>query len=189
MSQYVDGFRRRYKEQEQYKSTVQRSLSYHTILDCRYWSMTHTFNSPIGAVRLVEEGGSIIRIELTDAAAPSSAPTPLLREAEHQITAFFRGERRQLDFPIRMVGTPFQQRVWQALQQIPYGTTRTYGEIATAIGSPRASRAVGMACNKNPLLLIVPCHRVVGLNGHLTGFAYGTEAKQRLLELESCGIL
>ena len=146
--------------------------------------MTHTFNTPIGAVRLVEEGGSIIRIELTDAAGTFSAPTPLLREAEHQITAFLRGERRQLDFPIRMMGTAFQQRVWQALQQIPYGATRTYGEIATAIGNSRASRAVGMACNKNPLLLIVPCHRVVGANGKLVGFAYGTEAKRWLLELE-----
>ena len=146
--------------------------------------MTHAFNTPIGAVRLTEEGGSIIRIELTDAAAPSSAPTPLLREAEHQITEFLQGDRRQLDFPIRMVGTPFQQRVWRALLQIPYGTTRTYGEIATAIGNPRASRAVGMACNKNPLLLIVPCHRVVGANGNLTGFAYGTDAKRWLLELE-----
>ena len=147
--------------------------------------MTHTFNTPIGAVRLVEEGGSIIRIELTDADAPSSAPTPLLREAEHQITAFLRGERRQLDFPIRMVGTAFQQRVWRALQQIPYGATSTYG----AIGNPRASRAVGMACNKNPLLFIVPCHRVVGANGKLVGFSYGTEAKRWLLELESSALL
>ena len=147
--------------------------------------MTHTFNSPIGAVRLVEEGGSIIRIEFTDIADTSVTPTPLLHEVEHQITTFLRGERRQLDFPIRMVGTPFQQRVWRALQQIPYGTTRTYGEIASAIGNPRASRAVGMACNKNPLLLIVPCHRVVGSNGKLVGFAYGTEAKRWLLELES----
>ena len=99
--------------------------------------MTHTFNSPIGAVRLVEEGGSIIRIELTDAAGTSSAPTSLLREAEHQIMAFLRGDRRQLDFPIRMVGTAFQQRVWRALQQIPYGATRTYGAIATPSKSRR----------------------------------------------------
>ena len=151
--------------------------------------MTHTFNTPIEAVRLVEEDGSIIRIELTDITDTSSAPTLLLREADHQIMAFLRGERRQLDFPIRMMGTPFQQRVWRALQQIPYGATHTYGTIATAIGNPRASRAVGMACNKNPLLLIVPCHRVVGANGKLVGFAYGTEAKRWLLELESCGIL
>ena len=148
--------------------------------------MTHCFNSPIGAVRLTEDDGSIIRIELTDDAdAVHTAPTPLLHEAALQILAFLEGDRQQLDFPIRMVGTPFQQRVWRALQQIPYGTTRTYGEIAAAIGTPRASRAVGMACNKNPLPFIVPCHRVVGANGNLTGFAYGTDAKRWLLELES----
>ena len=146
--------------------------------------MTHTFNSPIGIVRLTEEGGAITRVELTDAIDVSVMPTPLHHEAEQQILSFLEGKRRQLNFPIRMVGTPFQQRVWRALQQIPYGTTCTYGEIATTIGNPRASRAVGMACNKNPLLLIVPCHRVVGANGTLTGFAYGTDAKQWLLELE-----
>ncbi|MBR4996934.1 MAG: methylated-DNA--[Bacteroidaceae bacterium] len=147
--------------------------------------MTHTFCSPIGIVRLTEEGGAITRIELSDAVDAASAPTPLMHEAEQQIMAYLEGKRQQLDFSIRMVGTPFQQRVWHALQQISYGTTRTYGEIATAIGNPRASRAVGMACNKNPLLLIVPCHRVVGANGKLTGFAYGTDAKCRLLELEN----
>ena len=146
--------------------------------------MTHTFCSPIGIVRLTEEGGAITRIELSDAIDASSAPTPLLHEAEQQIMAYLEGKRQQLDFPIRIMGTPFQQRVWHALQQIPYGTTRTYGEIATEIGNPRASRAVGMACNKNPLLLIVPCHRVIGAGGKLTGFAYGTDAKQWLLELE-----
>ena len=146
--------------------------------------MTHTFCSPIGIVRLTEEDGAITRIELSDAIDASSAPTPLLHEAEQQIMAYLEGKRQLLDFPIRMMGTPFQQRVWRALQQIPYGTTCTYGEIATAIGNPRASRAVGMACNKNSLLLIVPCHRVIGANGKLTGFAYGTNAKQWLLELE-----
>ena len=146
--------------------------------------MTHTFCSPIGIVRLTEEGGAITRIELTDIADTLTLPTPLLHEAEQQIMAYLGGKRQQLDFPIRMVGTPFQQRVWHALQQIPYGTTRTYGEIAIEIGNPRASRAVGMVCNKNPLLLIVPCHRVVGAGGKLTGFAYGTDAKQWLLELE-----
>ena len=147
-------------------------------------SVTYTFNSPIGAVRLTEDDGSITRIELIDATDETTAPTSLQREAARQILAFLRGERQQLEFPIRMVGTPFQQRVWHALRQIPYGTTRTYGEVAAEIGNPRASRAVGMACNKNPLLLIVPCHRVIGANGKLTGFAYGTDAKQRLLELE-----
>ena len=148
--------------------------------------MMHCFSSPIGVVRLTEADGFITRIELTDAAdAVHTSPTPLLHESAQQILAFLDGKRQLLDFPIRMVGTPFQQRVWRALQQIPYGTTRTYGEIAAAVGNPRASRAVGMACNKNPLLLIVPCHRVVGVNGKLVGFAYGTEAKRWLLELES----
>ena len=147
--------------------------------------MRHCFSSPIGVVRLTEADGFITRIELTDAAdAVHTSPTPLLHESAQQILAFLDGKRQQLDFPIRMVGTPFQQRVWHALQQIPYGTTRTYGEIAAAIGNPRASRAVGMACNKNPLPFIVPCHRVVGANGKLTGFAYGTDAMQWLLELE-----
>ena len=145
---------------------------------------TYTFRTPLGAVCLTEDDGSITRIELTDVADEALAPTPLLHEAKQQILAYLRGERQQLDFPIRMVGTPFQQRVWRALQQIPYGSTRTYGEIASAIGNPRASRAVGMACNKNPLLLIIPCHRVVGAGGKLTGFAYGMDAKQWLLELE-----
>ena len=147
-------------------------------------STTYTFRTPLGAVCLTEDDGSITRIELTDVADEALAPTLLLHEAKQQILAYLRGERQQLDFPIRMVGTPFQQRVWRALQQIPYGSTRTYGEIASAIGNPRASRAVGMACNKNPLLLIIPCHRVVGSGGKLTGFAYGTDAKQWLLELE-----
>ena len=146
--------------------------------------MTHTFCSPIGIVRLTEEDGAIIRIELTDTADAPITPTSLLGEAEQQIMAYLEGKRQQLDFPIRMMGTPFQQHVWRALQQIPYGATRTYGAIATEIGNPQASRAVGMACNKNPLLLIVPCHRVIGANGKLTGFAYGTDAKQWLLELE-----
>ena len=148
--------------------------------------MRHCFSSPIGVVRLTEADGFIIRIELTDAADAPAMPTPLLHEAEQQIMAYLEGKRKQLDFPIRMVGTPFQQRVWRALQQIPYGTTCTYGEIATAIGNPRASRAVGIGCNRNPLLLIVPCHRVIGVSGKLTGFAYGTGAKRWLLELESC---
>ena len=146
--------------------------------------MTHSFCSPIGTVRLTEEDGAITLIELIDAADISTAPTLQLHEVALQILDFLDGKRQLLDFPIRMVGTPFQQRVWRALQQIPYGTTRTYGEIAAAVGNPRASRAVGMACNKNPLLLIVPCHRVVGVNGKLVGFAYDTDAKRWLLELE-----
>lgn len=146
--------------------------------------ITYTFGSPIGIIRLTEEREAITHIELTDRCDALSSPTPLLCEAERQITEYLNGTRRQMDFPIRMEGTPFQLRVWQALQQIPYGSTRSYGELATLLGNPGASRAVGMACNKNSLLLIVPCHRVIGANGKLTGFACGLDIKRHLLLLE-----
>lgn len=146
--------------------------------------ITYTFSSPIGIVWLTEEREAITHIELTDCCDTLSSPTPLLCEAERQITEYLNGTRRKMDFAIRMEGTPFQLRVWQALQQIPYGSTRSYGELATLLGNPGASRAVGMACNKNPLLLIVPCHRVIGANGKLTGFACGLDIKRYLLLLE-----
>ncbi len=150
--------------------------------------ITYTFSSPIGIVRLTEEREAITRIALTEHCDALSSPTPLLCEAERQITEYLNGTRRQMDFAIRMEATPFQLRVWQALQQIPYGSTRTYGELATLLSSPRASRSVGMACNKNPLLLIVPCHRVIGANGRLTGFACGLDIKRHLLSLEKKAI-
>ena len=145
---------------------------------------TYTFSSPIGIVRLTEERGAITHIALTDRCDASSSPSPLLCEAERQITEYLNGTRQQMDFSIRMEGTPFQLRVWQALKRIPYGSTRSYGELSALLGNPGASRAVGMACNKNPLLLIVPCHRVIGANGKLTGFACGLEVKRYLLLLE-----
>lgn len=146
--------------------------------------ITYTFCSLIGIVRITEEQEAITHIALTDRCDTLSSPTPLLCEAERQITEYLNGTRQQMDFSIRMRGTPFQLRVWQALQQIPYGSTRSYGEVAALLGNPGASRAVGMACNKNPLLLIVPCHRVIGTNGKLIGFACGTEVKRQLLLLE-----
>ena len=146
--------------------------------------VTYTFSSPIGIVRLTEEQEAITHIALTDHCNTSSSPSPLMCEAERQITEYLNGTRHQMDFAIRMEGTPFQLHVWQALQQIPYGSTRSYGELASLLGNPGASRAVGMACNKNPLLLIVPCHRVIGANGKLTGFACGLDVKRYLLLLE-----
>ena len=145
----------------------------------------HVFNSIIGAITLVEDKGCIVRIELKDGVVEvEEAPTQLLRDAEQQIACYLDGVRHELTFPINPQGTPFQLRVWKALQEIPYGETCTYGTIAEKIGNPHAARAVGMACNKNPLLLIIPCHRVVGRNGVLTGFAAGLEVKRRLLEME-----
>ena len=108
----------------------------------------------------------------------------MLEEAEEQLNEYFCHLRTEFDLPIAPAGTPFQQEVWAALEEIPYGETRTYGEIAAALGKPEAARAVGAACGKNPLWVVVPCHRVVSGDGSLGGYHYGEEVKQALLELE-----
>ena len=102
-----------------------------------------------------------------------------------QLAEYFSGSRREFHLPLRPRGSGFQQRVWQALQQIPYGQTRSYSQIAEAIGAPKAARAVGLACNRNPLLILIPCHRVVGRDGRLVGYAGGLDRKERLLSLEA----
>ncbi|RQD69713.1 MAG: methylated-DNA--[protein]-cysteine S-methyltransferase [Tindallia sp. MSAO_Bac2] len=108
----------------------------------------------------------------------------ILNEAFRQITEYFNAKRHKFDLPIDITGTPFQMGVWQALRSIPYGKVVSYGMIAEYIGNPKAVRAVGMANNKNPIAIIIPCHRVLGKDGHLTGFGSGMDVKQKLLELE-----
>lgn len=110
---------------------------------------------------------------------------PVLIAAAEQLGAYFAGKRTAFDLPLDLRGTDFQKRVWGALLTIPFGETRSYGEIARAIGRPSASRAVGAANGRNPISIIAPCHRVIGSNGSLTGFAGGIEAKRLLLGLES----
>ena len=112
-------------------------------------------------------------------------PTPLMQRAIEELAAYFRGERHNFDLPFLFDGTPFQQKVWQALCTIPYGERWSYGRLAQVIGNPKAARAVGMANNKNKLPTLIPCHRVVGANGSLVGFASGIELKHTLLELET----
>jgi methylated-DNA-[protein]-cysteine S-methyltransferase len=126
--------------------------------------------------------GVLRRLDFTS--APSDTTTPLLREAERQLRAYFAGELRQFDLPLDPQGTPFQQQVWAALREIPYGEVRSYGQIAAAIGNPKACRAVGMANHRNPLPILIPCHRVCGSDGSLTGYGGGIERKKWLLELE-----
>lgn len=109
----------------------------------------------------------------------------LLREACRQLDEYFQGKRKNFDLPIDYAGTPFQEKVWKELQNIPYGETRSYEYIAVKIGSPKAVRAVGQANNRNPILLIIPCHRVIHKNGDISGFACGIESKKYLLNLES----
>ena len=128
---------------------------------------------PIGKMTLQERNDVLIAASLHDLPVGYRQDTPLLRLAEEQLLSYFAGERRTFDLPLRMQGTPFQIQVWQALREIPYGETRSYGDIARTIGNPRACRAVGMANNKNPLLILVPCHRVIGMDGRLTGFGAG----------------
>ncbi|HPV01204.1 MAG TPA: methylated-DNA--[protein]-cysteine S-methyltransferase [Clostridiales bacterium] len=110
--------------------------------------------------------------------------TPLIKEAAKQLGEYLEGKRKVFDIPIQLEGTPFQKAVWQALLGIPYGETRTYGEIARHIGNPKAARAVGMANNRNPVAVFVPCHRVIGADGRLVGYASGLDMKKRLLDLE-----
>jgi len=113
------------------------------------------------------------------------AETPLIKKAAEQLEEYFNGKRKVFDLPLVLQGTDFQVKIWKALQRIPYGETRSYGEIAAMTGNPKASRAVGMANNRNPIAIIVPCHRVIGSNGKLIGYAGGLELKQQLLDLES----
>ena len=118
------------------------------------------------------------------AAGLKKAETPLIQKAAAQVKEYFAGKRKQFKLPLAPHGTEFQQAVWRALQDIPYGETRSYKEIAAAIGRPKAVRAVGMANNRNPISIIVPCHRVIGHDGKLVGYGGGLPLKQRLLELE-----
>lgn len=147
-----------------------------------------TRETPIGPLTLTEEAGALTGV-LFGPHAPQDAlltETPLIRRAFAQLEEYFRGERTGFDLPLDARGTPFQRRCWQALLEIPYGQTRTYAQQAQAVGSPRACRAVGMANHRNPLPILIPCHRVIGASGELTGYAGGLEKKQTLLALEGC---
>ncbi|WP_367179057.1 methylated-DNA--[protein]-cysteine S-methyltransferase [uncultured Pseudoflavonifractor sp.] len=145
------------------------------------------FDTPVGTLGLEEEDGAIVRLLLPGAPAPRIAchETPLLSEGKRQVLEYLAGQRRGFDLPLAPVGTEFYRAVWHALEAIPYGETRTYRDIAEAVGRPRAVRAVGQANHRNPIPIIIPCHRVVGANGSLTGYAGGLDLKARLLRLEA----
>ena len=115
---------------------------------------------------------------------PSGIETPLLERGRAELEEYFQGKRQEFDLPLAPNGTPFQQKVWSELAKVPYGTVVTYGELAARVGSPKACRAVGQANHNNPLPIFLPCHRVVGAKGALTGYAGGLELKQWLLRLE-----
>jgi len=145
------------------------------------------FDSPAGRILMTEDGGALTYVGFLSSDPPSAAsdpPTPVLEAAEAQLREYFAGERREFDLPVKLSGTPFQLAVWDALRAIPYGETRAYADIAAAVGNAKACRAVGMANNRNPISIIIPCHRVIGKNGSLVGYGGGLDKKEFLLALE-----
>jgi AraC family transcriptional regulator of adaptative response/methylated-DNA-[protein]-cysteine methyltransferase len=157
-------------------------------------------DTPIGSLRIIASQDAVLCVEQTgrdgrDAGARANqipadrilsgdASGELVKDCETQLKEYFAGKRRTFDLPLSPEGTDFQKNVWEHLRDIPYGETRTYGELAEMAGNKKASRAVGMANHCNPILILVPCHRVIGANGSLTGYAAGIEAKKFLLTLE-----
>lgn len=140
--------------------------------------------SPFGGLEVIAIERGIACIRFVDDKPEVTAPSDLTRLAMTQLSEYFAGVRRHFDLPLVPTGTPFQQRVWQALVTIPYGETCSYGYIAQRIGNPKGVRAVGLANGKNPIAIVVPCHRVIGANGKLTGYAGGLDRKAGLLRLE-----
>jgi methylated-DNA-[protein]-cysteine S-methyltransferase len=147
-------------------------------------------DSPYGPLTLVADDGLLCGLYMTGQRhrPPQENFGPrddtLLADAKEQLAAYFAGELRQFTLTLRLHGTPFQRGVWEQLARIPFGETRSYGELADALGSPKASRAVGLANGRNPVGIIVPCHRVVGSDGSLTGYGGGLDRKRRLLDFE-----
>lgn len=161
-------------------TTATATTAVHTVVD-----------SPCGPLTLVAREGELTGLYMTDQRHLPAYETfgpraelPLFARTAEQLAAYFDGDRTAFDVELRLLGTPFQQRVWGALRDIPYGETVTYGELAETLGQPTASRAVGLANGKNPIGVIVPCHRVIGADGSLTGYGGGLARKQWLLDLE-----
>lgn len=148
-----------------------------------------TMDSPVGLLTLAGRDGRLMHLRMVDQTYEPSREgwehdDSAFPDAVDQLTAYFAGDLTEFDLELDMVGTQFQRRVWDALRTIPYGETCSYGEIARQIGSPSGSRAVGLANGHNPIGIIVPCHRVIGANGSLTGYGGGLDRKRALLELE-----
>lgn len=144
------------------------------------------YNTPLGRLTIASDGSSITHILFGSVELSGRRQaTELTNLASNQLQEYLAGRRKVFDLPLNPDGSAFQKKVWRALLDIPYGETRTYAQVAEAIGSPKSSRAVGMANNRNPLAMVIPCHRVVGANGNLVGYAAGLHIKKWLLELEA----
>ena len=155
----------------------------------------YEYKSAIGRLLLFSDGRALKKVTFLSASenktlvehepASDHLLDHVLKESCRQLDEWFAGKRQTFDLPLAPDGTDFQQQVWQALQEIPYGTTCSYGDLARTLGKPSASRAVGAANGQNPIALIIPCHRVIGADGSLTGYAFGMERKKKLLNFEA----
>lgn len=145
---------------------------------------TAIYHSPFGDMELTYEEDAVTALKMAEKKAAGEAPEGLALKVFRELDEYFEGKRKTFDIPLRTHGTAFQEKVWAALRAIPYGEVRSYKEVAEAIGHPKAYRAVGMANNANPLFIIIPCHRVIGADGSLTGYGGGLPMKKALLSLE-----
>lgn len=145
--------------------------------------MKSSIAKPVSGFALTFDDEALVAVELSKSFS-DERETPLSKKTKKELTEYLDGKRESFDVPIKPMGTEFQEKVWRALCDIPYGEVRTYKDIAEAVGSPRGFRAVGLANNRNPLMIVVPCHRVIGANGKLVGYAGGLDMKTSLLALE-----
>jgi len=145
-----------------------------------------TYDTEYGKITIVSDGEAITQIKHEGKLKPDcpKEETAIIRQAINELNEYFSGKRQRFDVPIKLNGTDFHRSVWEALMKIPYGEIVTYKYIAESLGKPKASRAVGQANNRNPIWIIIPCHRVVGANGKLTGYDGGVDMKEKLLKLE-----
>ena len=143
------------------------------------------YKSPIGNLEIICENNKLISLKIFANYGIENQDTDFIKNIKYQLDEYFSGKRRDFDIKINPKGTNFQKHVWKELQKIPYGKTKSYSDIAQAIGNKNVQRAVGSACNKNPVMIIIPCHRVISKNGSLGGFAYGNIVKQKLICLEN----
>lgn len=147
-------------------------------MNCTY------LNTEMGLVKITGNSDAVTHIDFVSAQKQPENSTSVLCDAKQQLSEYFEGERTHFDMPLAPKGTDFQKQVWQALAEIPYGQTVSYQDIAKAVGKPKGSQAVGGANGKNPIAIVVPCHRVIGKDGSLTGYAGGLDKKSWLLSLE-----
>ena len=146
----------------------------------------NTYKTVIGNICIGENNNHIVMIKFKeDVGSAVKKETPLIKETIKQLSQYFEGKRNRFDLPLQLDGTNFQVKVWNALLRIPYGQVWSYKRLAEEVGNPKACRAVGLANNRNPISIVVPCHRVIGSNGSLTGYASGLDNKRYLLDLES----